>query len=152
MTNTNTTLDELERLHAASTPGEWVQELTVLDRPELGADVVRIGPKTDGLAFFQARTTEDAAAIVALHNAFPALLAYVRALEAVAVDAAKVLHDANGSHAEDCNAYGADDEDVQGDPLSPDPYCDCGAIESRRGLRVSAAALDAARAKLNGGK
>lgn len=42
---------------------------------------------------------------------------------------------------EDCNAYGADDVEVQADPLSPDPYCDCGATAKRNEARAAIAKL-----------
>jgi chromosome segregation ATPase len=45
------------------------------------------------------------------------------------------LHETNGLHVEDCNAYGADDDECQDDPLSPDPYCDCGCLASRKRAR-----------------
>lgn len=68
-------LDELEAAHAKATAGEWdsrywaggMSDIIAPDCPDGIADRVR---------------EHDAAAIVALHNAFPAHLAYTRALEA----------------------------------------------------------------------
>ena len=69
-------IDELERLHAAANGGRWEQYcLHFVARPD-----------TSGFSVYDTngRGCEDAALIVASHNHLPALLAYVRALEAVA--------------------------------------------------------------------
>ena len=99
-------LDELERLHAAATQGEWRVRV---DAP----NYIATGHGNEFANAAKAYDPNDAAFIVAAHNRMPTLLAYVRALEAVAY--------------------------FVGDPDSP------------RGRAVSDA-LDAARARLNGGK
>lgn len=57
--------------------------------------------------------------------------ARVRALEE-AIRA--LLHSHNGTHAEDCPAYGADDADVVEEP-GADPCCACGATKARTAAR-----------------
>jgi len=62
-------LDELERLYAAATPGEWAADETGPIRGIISGPLV------------VANRRQDRAAIVALHNAFPAMFARLRALE-----------------------------------------------------------------------
>lgn len=44
----------------------------------------------------------------------------------------------NGTHAEDCSAFGAGgDEELDPDWRSPDPCCDCGAFAKREAFRAA---------------
>lgn len=73
-------LDALEAIHAKATPGEWSYSVTpygtcwVLDSAPAHAIACGAG--------YEPNTLENAAAIVAAHNALPALIARVRELEA----------------------------------------------------------------------
>jgi hypothetical protein len=46
-----------------------------------------------------------------------------------------LLHSHNGTHAEDCGAYGVDDDEVIGEEGGSDPYCYCGATKARNEAR-----------------
>ena len=81
-------LDELDRLHAAATAGEW--ESVLCFAPDDNDEVRMIeGPVTRGPAgkFIQIISRisprADASAIVALHNAWPEVSARLRAAKAV---------------------------------------------------------------------
>lgn len=72
-------LDELDRLHAASTSGEWRVSTT-------GDVYTRSGMERVGVRYANSWAAEgkDITYVVALHNAYPALAAEVRALREVA--------------------------------------------------------------------
>lgn len=86
----NLDLAELERLYAASTQGEWVYD-------GFGNIVVHFtGPDDDDIEMFRVHAASksgylppgkdaDLGFVLALHNAFPALAARVRELEAALV-------------------------------------------------------------------
>lgn len=50
------------------------------------------------------------------------------------------VHVHNGTHSEDCHAFGAgSDEDLDPEATSPDPHCDCGATAKRESFRAALA-------------
>jgi len=77
-------LDEVERLYNAATPGDWHgdrQDGSIKYRLTSGDDcelVLAVDHKNFTSGFLGDRGKEDAALIIALHNAFPALLAELR--------------------------------------------------------------------------
>lgn len=119
MTREKDVIDELERLHAATTNGPWRARV---DAP----NYVATGHGDEFAHVAKAHNTNDAAFIVAAHNHLPALLAYVRAQEEL--EAAVCRY-------------------IRGQQNPRGPFA--GAID-RDAIFASLAALDAARARLNG--
>lgn len=73
--------DELEKLLAAATPGEWsVCQCVQLEGDTLFQIEVRVKPDVLQCVSIDIAGMEDAAAIVALHNAAPGLIADNRRL------------------------------------------------------------------------
>jgi hypothetical protein len=70
-------LRELEKIHAESTPGQWRARGDDVDCP-VGGVLARVYSDSSKASL----PFKDARAIAALHNAFPALVARIRALEA----------------------------------------------------------------------
>ena len=85
-----TNLDELERLHAAATPGEW---RLVTDTGEVFAD----NTHRAGVRGASPSSNADVHCAVATHNALPGLIAELRALREVERDAAAYLQKLGGS-------------------------------------------------------
>ena len=73
-------LDALDKAHAATTPGEWEVEIPYPKFPDDQA-MLLVHPHTLRLKFiarFERNATANAAAIAALHNAYPAMSAELR--------------------------------------------------------------------------
>lgn len=81
-------IDELDRLHAAATPGPWSREWNNHEDHEAGIDITQaIGLKGScrlALIEMDEDAVADADSIVALHNAWTAISRELRALRAVA--------------------------------------------------------------------
>lgn len=139
------TIDELDRLHAAATAGPW----EVLVTPESPfCEWCVVGPHYDD-AFSDAGQSpcddDTRDAIVALHNAWPAFSARLRAAE-VEVERLRgalrgMLRAHPNCHAVDCGGYGCDDDcltdDPDGDTGGDLHVCECGAITARNAARAA---------------
>ena len=90
-------IEELKRLHAAATPGEWVSGIK-----NIGVWTGKVGEGYNGIAqcypdgYASDKWSADSKAIIAIHNAFPALLAKL--------EAAQRLRDAVAGRA-DCHLH-----------------------------------------------
>ena len=79
-------LDELDRLHAAATPGRWCRDADI----ESAVDCLDSDEATEwfearrrrGFSVIESEFEENRASAIALHNAYPALAAEIRALRA----------------------------------------------------------------------
>ncbi len=110
------TLDELDRLHAAATAGPW----EVLVTPESPFCEWRVvGPHYDD-AFSDAGQSpcddDTRDAIVALHNAWPAISARLRAAEAEVERLRGALLEAASEMDSECDGWGADARAALGEP------------------------------------
>lgn len=147
------TLDELDALHAAATAGPW----EVLVTPESPFCEWRVvGPHYDD-AFSDAGQSpcddDTRDAIVAIHNAWPAFSARLRAAEAdverlrsEVAEQRTLLRwflDGDHTHEDDCGARGQHDRDVcrneasQCHNMCEGPHCTCDATEMRDRARAA---------------
>lgn len=85
-------LDALDAAQAAATPGEWEVRIPFPKFPDLAADVWvdPDGPNLQHVVKIERNATATATAIAALHNAYPAMAAEIRALREVAEAAREV--------------------------------------------------------------
>lgn len=88
---TDSDLDELERLHAAATPGKWLHR-DKLDDGSPACDVLAIGPGYSWSIVCSANGNvsdvfepQDAALIAGAANALPALIAAARERDGLAI-------------------------------------------------------------------
>lgn len=146
-------LDEIERLLAAATPGEWAAEFDPIDAGD-HATAVCLPGKAGLLGTFLAycqhnwsdadyserriswkEATSNAALIVALHNSAPAMLAEIRELRAENARLREDLADSYvklsgvSDHASDCATSSAP-------AITPGP-CDCAVADSVRSRRIN---------------
>lgn len=79
-------LDALDAAQAAATPGEWEVRIPFPKFPDLAANVWvdPDGPNLQHVVKIERNATATATAIAALHNAYPAMAAEIRALREVA--------------------------------------------------------------------
>jgi len=164
------TLDELDRLHAAATAGEWVVSHDRNAQPNL------YSRDADGfehwlailphqcLVSLEVLANANAASIVAMHNAWPAISARIRAAD---VDAANlrvmldralgenvglraecerlraalrsVLAEHDGMHDDDCDVRGMStgDDGVSHNAWGEERRCTCGSTGSRNAARAA---------------
>jgi hypothetical protein len=93
-------LDRLEQAHAAATPGPWLTYHHPDDRSSATVDFTG-ARSSDGYVAVCWRSSADAAAIVAEHNAIPALVSALRAVADLADEAdAKVRRSVPAAGAE----------------------------------------------------
>ncbi len=118
-------LDELDALHAAATAGEWKDhgdESVRWDDPmacgydsrehHRGPPYYCTGPRCETME----RAEADASAIVALHNAWPAFSARLRAAEAEVERLRGALLEAASEMDSECDGWGADARAALGEP------------------------------------
>lgn len=89
-------LDALDAAHAAATPGEWEVEIPFPKFPDEQA-MLWVHPHTLRLKFvarLERNATANAAAIAALHNAYPAMAAELRERRAREEATVRLLRDA----------------------------------------------------------
>jgi len=153
MTKSGFDLDEIERLLAAATPGEWViwfeqingqadkaiQELIeqVHATHPIGNSLVMLNAdgKCPAITGCGPTSANNAALIVALHNSAPAMLTEIRELRAENARLKEDLADSYvklsgvSDHASDCATSSAP-------AITPGP-CDCAVADSVRSRRIN---------------
>lgn len=95
-------LEELKRLHAAATPGEWRNKDTAawahptayVESVDCGHNIARLSLDLTCTVGKYEREVENATYIAAIHNAFPAIVAKLEAAQRLR-DALQILHDEN---------------------------------------------------------
>lgn len=94
MTGDLSWLDGLEAAHAAATDGPWTERQDFIDQgvPDNSKTLNAADGSYLGTIALTYRGEDNAAAIVAVHNAFPRMAALIRRQQA-ALDAAKALAD-----------------------------------------------------------